>query len=156
FTIRAVVDITGIDNSLELEQSMVLYTKQGIKLTRGEPHGNEQRYIFLKQNDTAILRISVNKTHYTNWCISEGFSCDGNNPNPATFRFYMFENFAGYYVLFDYVEPGDVINSFLRADVAGDAVEYDLYGEMWLRYQGVNVWLPDGSYTDINFVGSMI
>lgn len=156
FTVRAIVDITGIDDSLELEQSMVLYTKQGIKLTRGEPHGNEQRYIFLKQNDKVNLMISINKNHYTNWCNSEGFVCDGNDPNPATFRFYMHENFVGYYVVSDYVDTGDVINSFLRADVAGDAVEYELYGEMWLRYQGVNVWLPDGSYTDINFVGSML
>lgn len=98
FTISTEFYTPWRDKSIDVNEAFEMYTRQGIRLVRGVPHGNEQRYHFEEISDDVVrLSISVNRNHYATWCAENGEQCGYSNPTSETLSLYMLEYFSAYY-----------------------------------------------------------
>lgn len=101
FTATGVLNVPGLDTSIDINDAIELYARMPHSLEKGTPNTSYQRYTFSEisgEPEKVRLDISLNKMNYTNWCLNTGAQCDGNNPDPTTLHYYMSEYFAGYYI----------------------------------------------------------
>lgn len=151
FTASTEFSVFWIDKTLPLNEAIELYSKQGLSLEKGAPHGNAQRYQFewIDEEEYKVrLMISINKNHYTTYCIENELNCSGNNPNPATLPLYMSIYFSGYYL--SVYASSDLIKNFLLAEPnLENGFEHIVGNERYYMYLDARVYLPDGTTTGL-------
>lgn len=96
--------------------------------------------------------VEGDKTRYTFRFAIRKVTLDSINGDVEGF----FKNLTAMYVVSDYIAPDRVMSNFFDVELSGEPQEYEVSGELWYIYFGVDVYLPDGTKEDISEVGHLI
>lgn len=110
FTVSTILELPEIVDGVHPNEVIEMYISLALNLNKSEPSPMYSNYIFepTDEPEEVILKMSVNKFYYNDWCTRNDLQCSGDTPDLTTFYLYMSEYFAGYYIIrfpIDYEYP---------------------------------------------------